>query len=154
MAERSTPYGAFNFIVKVGGTEFGGFSDVSGLETELQISEYRNGNEKTQYVTKIPGMVNTSDITLKRGVVDSKDMWDWIKAARSLDGARGFTAKKDIIITLKDETGEAVQSWLARGALPLKYTGPTLAAKGGGDVAMEELVLASDFLELMDSPSA
>jgi phage tail-like protein len=153
MAERLTPYGAFNFIVKIAGDQFGGFSDVSGLETELQISEYRLGNERTQYVTKIPGMVNTSDITLKRGLVNSKDMWDWIKEARSLSGERGIAAKRDVVITLMDETGEAVQSWLARGALPLKYTGPTLAAKGGGDVAMEELVLASDFLELMDSPS-
>ncbi len=153
MADRPTPYGAFNFLVKIDGEGFGGFSDVSGLETELQMSEYRNGNDKVPYVTKVPGLVNTADVTLKRGVVNSKDLWDWIKAARSQSRMRGVEAKRVVIITLMDETGKAVQSWQLKGVLPLKYTGPTLAAKGGGDVAMEELVLASDFLELMDAPS-
>jgi len=52
-----------------------------------------------------------------------------------------------VVITLRDEAGTPVQKWTLGGVAPMKYTGPTLAAKGGGDVAMEELVLSSESLE-------
>jgi phage tail-like protein len=145
------PYGAFNFIVKIGGDEFGGFSDVSGLETELQLAQYRNGNDKTNYVTKVPGMFTASDVTFKRGLVNSEDMWAWIRASRSPgNGERGVMAKRDVVVTLLDETRKGVQSWKLVNALPMKYTGPTLAAKGGGDVAMEELVLSVESIDLTE----
>lgn len=150
---RVAPYGAFNFIVKVSGADFGGFSDVSGLSTELKVSEYREGNHKENNVMKIPGTHTVGDVTLKRGIVNSRSMWDWINQARSI-GGRGMEAKRDVVITLMDEAGTPIQSWQLRNVLPLKYTGPTFAAKGGGDVAMEELVLSAEALELMDSPSA
>ena len=73
MANRDTPYGAFNFTVSFdGGETFGGFSDVSGIGTELTVAEYRNGNEKENHVRKVPGVHKVSDVTLKRGIVDSK----------------------------------------------------------------------------------
>ena len=54
---RATPYPAFNFIVNIGtGEAFGGFSDVSGLQTEITVSEYRNGNERLSHVRKIQGV--------------------------------------------------------------------------------------------------
>jgi len=59
----------------------------------------------------------------------------------------GVAAKRTVVIRLRDETGQDVQAWTLNGAFPLKYTGPTLAAKGGGDVAMEELVLSAEGLE-------
>jgi len=150
MAGRTTPYGAFNFLVEITGVTpgaqdpLGGFSDVSGLNTEVTVAEYRNGNEKENHVRKVPGIFKTGDVTLKRGVVNSKTLWDWIKAVRRF----GPEAKKEVIITLLNESGGSVQSWKLREAIPLKYTGPTLAAKGGGDVAMEELVISSESLEL------
>ena len=56
MANRDTPYGAFNFVVNFdGGDTFGGFSDVSGIGTEITVAEYRNGNEKENHVRKVPG---------------------------------------------------------------------------------------------------
>ena len=149
---RVAPYGAFNFIVKVDGNDFGGFSDVSGLSTELKVSEYREGNSKENHVIKVPGTHTVGDVTLKRGIVKSDDVWEWIRGSRSV-GGRGMDAKRDVIITLMDEAGKAVMSWQLRRVVPLKYTGPTLAAKGGGDVAMEEIVLSAEALELMDKPS-
>ena len=53
-----------------------------------------------------------------------------------------------VTITLRDEAGQPVQTWKLHGVIPLKWTGPTLAAKGGGDVAMEELVLSVEGLDL------
>lgn len=145
MANRTTPYGAFNFIVNLDGGElFGGFSDVSGIGTELTIAEYRNGNDKENHVRKIGGVHKVSDVTLKRGIVNSLTLFQWVKDARTA----GPGAKKSVTIHLLDETQQPVQTWVLRGVLPMKYTGPTLAAKGGGDVAMEELVLSSEALEM------
>jgi phage tail-like protein len=149
MAERITPYGAFNFIVNLNGpqgpeTPLGGFSDVSGLGVEITMAEYRNGNEKENHVRKVAGIHKVSDVTLKRGIVNSKDMWDWLKDTQR----NGPTAQRTVTITLRDEAGANVESWTLRNVVPMKYTGPTLAAKGGGDVAMEELVLSSEGIDL------
>ena len=148
MATRETPYGAFNFLVDLKGVEatsvLGGFSDVSGLGSEITVAEYRNGNEPVNHVRKVPGSHKVGDVTLKRGIVNSKDLWTWITDVRRY----GRSKHRDVVITLRDEAGGDVQSWTLLGAIPLKYTGPTLAAKGGGDVAMEELVLSAEELEL------
>lgn len=149
MANRETPYGAFNFLVNFGSSNapdsvLGGFSDVSGIGTEINIAEYRNGNEKENHVRKIPGTHKVTDITLKRGIVSSKDFWDWITEVQR----EGPLKQRDVSITLRDEAGQTVQTWTLRRVVPSKYTGPTLAAKGGGDVAMEELVLAAEAMEL------
>jgi phage tail-like protein len=143
MANRTAPYGAFNYVVNFDGGEiFGGFSDVSGIGTELTIAEYRNGNEKENHVRKVAGVHKVSDVTLKRGIVNSKALWEWIKEARTA----GPAAQKTVSITLLDEAQSPVQAWVLRGVVSMKYTGPTLAGKGGGDVAMEELVLSAEGL--------
>jgi phage tail-like protein len=149
MADRTTPYGAFNFLVNLNGPvgetqPLGGFSDVSGLSTETKMAEYRNGNDLPNHVRKIPGIHTVGDVTLKRGVVNSRDLWDWITQTRT----QGIAAKRSVVITLRDESGKPVEKWSLGGVVPMKYTGPTLAAKGGGDVAMEELVLSSESLEV------
>ena len=145
MANRTTPYGAFNFHVNFDGGEFfGGFSDVSGIGSEIKVAEYRNGNEKENHVRKVAGISTSADVTLKRGIVNSKSLWDWISKARK----DGPAAQKTLTITLLDEAQKPVQSWVLRGAIPMKYTGPTLAAKGGGDVAMEEIVISSEAFEI------
>jgi phage tail-like protein len=147
---RETPYGAFNFLVNLNsagvdpGSILGGFSDVSGLGTEMKVAEYRNGNEKENHVRKVPGTHTVADVTLKRGIVSSKDLWTWIQDVR----VNGPAAKREVVITLRDESGADVQSWKLYGVMPLKYTGPTLAAKGGGDVSMEELSLSVEGLEI------
>ncbi|MDZ5461295.1 phage tail protein [Azohydromonas lata] len=146
MASRTTPYGAFNFVVNFdGGQVFGGFSDVSGIGTEMTVAEYRNGNDRENHVRKVPGVHKVGDVTLKRGVVDSKSLFDWIKDVR-LNGVKG--QKKSVTITLLDEAQAAVQTWVLGNVIPLKYTGPTLAGKGGGDVAMEEIVLSAESLSI------
>jgi len=145
MADRNTPYGAFNYLVSFDGGEiFGGFSDVSGIGSEVKIAEYRNGNEKENHVRKVAGTHTVSDTTLKRGIVNSKSLWDWMKQTR----VAGPAAQKTVTITLLDEAQKPVQSWVLRGVVPMKYTGPTFAGKGGGDVAMEEVVLSAQAIEV------
>jgi phage tail-like protein len=145
MADRNVPYGAFNYIVNFDGGEiFGGFSDVSGIGLEMTVAEYRNGNDPENHVRKVPGIHKVSDVTLKRGVIKATDLWEWLKDTRT----NGPAAKKGVTITLLDEARDPVMTWILRGVTPLKYTGPTLAAKGGGDVALEELSLSAEGFEM------
>ena len=141
MILRDTPYGAFNFQVDLGGGVAAGFSDVSGLVTEMTAAEYRNGNDAENHVRKIPGVHKVGDVTLKRGLIGSKDLFDWINLTRT----EGYKAKRTVTIHLMDEARNGpVATWRLQGVMPLKFTGPTLAGKGGGDVAMEELVLSCE----------
>jgi phage tail-like protein len=139
---RDVPYPNFNFTVSFDNddTAFGGFSDVSGIQTELTIAEYRNGNEPVNHVRKIQGVHKTGDVTCKRGLIESRTIWDWMDSAR-VDGP---AAKKTVTVKLRSEAGDTVQTWTLQRVLPMKWTGPTLAGKGGGDVAMEELVLSCE----------
>ena len=147
---RENPYGAFNFLVSLGGTQgdgsegsiIGGFSDVSGIGVEVSYSEYRNGNEKFNTVRKVPNTHKNDDVTLKRGLVGSNDLFAWIKTVRD-----GTADPRAVTISLMDEARQPVASWILRNAQPKKWTGPTLAAKGGGEVAMEELSFVHEGIE-------
>ena len=150
MPDRITPYTAFNFLVNLNGPigedqPLGGFSDVSGLSTEITMAEYRNGNDRPNHVRKVPGIHKIGDVTCKRGIVNSADLWSWITETRQT----GILAKRTVVITLRVEAGNNVQRWVLGAVAPMKYTGPTLAAKGGGDVAMEELVLSCESMEVV-----
>lgn len=140
---RDNPYGAFNFLVSLeSGDEtsiVGGFSDVAGLGTEISYSEYRNGNEQFNTVRKIANTFKQEDVTLKRGLVGSTELFQWIKDVR--EGAKQV---RQVTITLLDEARAPVASFRLRNAQPKKWVGPTLAAKGGGEVAMEELHLVHE----------
>lgn len=148
--QRDNPYGAFNFIVSLGGDQgtgdegqiVGGFSDVSGLGFEVQFAEYRNGNEKVNTVRKIQNTFKVDDVTLKRGLVGSDDLFDWLKQVR-----QGTIDARNVTISLLDEARSTVAAWKLLSAQPKKWTGPTLAAKGGTESAMEELVLCHEGIE-------
>lgn len=143
---RDNPYGAFNYLVSLGtgdeSTVVAGFSDVSGLGTEIAYSDYRNGNEKFNTVRKVANTFKNDDITLKRGLIGSTDLFQWFK--RVSDGDH---EPRQVTITLLDEARQAVLSFRLRNAQPKKWVGPTLAAKGGGEVAMEELHLVHEGIE-------
>ncbi|TCN32771.1 phage tail-like protein [Kribbella orskensis] len=143
---RDNPYGAFNFLVKLGdeGGEdqiVGGFSDVSGLGNEVKYSEYRNGNEEN-HVRKVANTNTTDDVTLKRGVIGDRRLFVWLKETRE-----GIYGPRSVTITMLDEARRPVGDWVLRNAQPKKWVGPTLAAKGGGEVAMEELQLVAEQIE-------
>ena len=151
MPDRTAPYPAYNYIVSLGkegrdpDKPLGGFSDVAGLNTEIHVSEYRDGNEKHPHVRKIPGAHTVGKVTLKRGVVNSADLWEWIKNIRR----HGVEYQRDVTITLRDEANTPVQLFKLFNVIPSKYTGPTLSGKGAGDVAMEELELTAEGLEVL-----
>jgi phage tail-like protein len=145
--KRDNPYGAFNFKVEFadvsgGGAIEAGFSDVSGLGNELNYSEYRTGTDMTNTMRKVPNTFKLDEVTLKRGLVGSTDLFDWIKAVRE-----GAYQPRTVTIVVLDESRNEVLSLVLKNAQPKKWLGPTLAAKGGGEVAIEELHLVHEGID-------
>ena len=145
---RDRPYVQFNFLVDLGtGNTDGpeaGFQECSNIGMEVTVAEYRNGNEKENSVRKITGMNKSTDVTLKRGVIGSLNLYQWLNQIRNGDQR----AKRTVTIHLQNEDHTAVvQTWKLLRACITKHVSGPLNAKGT-DVAMEELTLAYERLEM------
>jgi phage tail-like protein len=147
-ALRDRPYVQFNFLVDLGtGTTEGaeaGFQEVSGVGMEVTVSEYRNGNSRENSVVKITGLNKSTDVTLKRGVIGSLSLYSWLNQIRN--GDQGALRTVTIQLQNEDHT-QVVQTWKLLRARIIKHTSGPFNAKGT-DVAMEELVLAYERLEM------
>jgi phage tail-like protein len=146
---RERPYGQFNYLVEIEGidpnTPQAGFQEVSGLGMEITVAEYRSGNKKDNAPDKITAGYKVPDVTFKRGVIGSLDLYEWLDQVRN--GSQD--ALRSVIITLQSEDhSTSAQQWKLSNARPIKYTGPSLSGKGT-DIAIEELVLASERIELL-----
>jgi phage tail-like protein len=145
---RDRPYVQFNFLVDLGdGVTDGpqaGFQEVSGIGMEVTVAEYRTGNHKENSVMKITGMNKSTDVTMKRGVIGSLNLYQWLDQIRNGDQ----NALRTITIQLQNEDHTAVaQTWKLMRARIIKHTSGPMNAKGT-DVAMEELVVAYERLEM------
>src|SRR6266545_2906304 len=146
--ERDRPYSQFNFLVSWEGLDASdvkaGFQEISGLGMEITVAEYRAGNFKDNAPMKITVTYMVPDITLKRGVIGATNLYEWLEEVRN--GAED--ALKDVTIELlTQDRSETAVKWELKNARPTKYTGPALNGKGT-DVAIEELVLASERIVL------
>ena len=147
-AKRERPYVQFNFLVDLGnGTTEGadaGFQEISGIGMEVTVAEYRNGNEKENSVRKITGLNKSTDVTLKRGVIGSLNLYNWLNQIRNGDP----NALRTVTIQLQSEDHTAVvQTWKLFRARIIKHVSGPFNAKGT-DVAMEELTLSYERLEM------
>src|SRR5215470_17022233 len=133
---RNDPLGAFNFIVEIPNVARAGFSEVFGLGLEVQVIEYREGNDAALSVRKLVGLVKYNNIVLKRGLTADHSLWDWARQA-----VQGNVQRVDVSITLLNDQRQPVVRWIARNAWVSKYEGPTLNAKAK-DVAMESVEIA------------
>jgi phage tail-like protein len=145
---RDRPYTQFNFLVDLGdGVTEGptaGFQEVSGIGMEVTVTEYRNGNSKENSVMKITGLNKATDVTLKRGIIGSLGLYQWLDQIRNGDQ----NALRTVTIQLLNEDRTAsVKTWKLLRARIIKHTSGPFNAKGT-DVAMEEMVLAYERLEM------
>ncbi|MBL9127232.1 MAG: phage tail protein [Verrucomicrobiales bacterium] len=146
---RERPYVQFNFLVDLGdgkgtdGTQ-AGFQECSNIGMEVTVAEYRNGNEVENSVRKITGLNKSTDVTLKRGVIGSLNLYSWLNDIRS--GKQD--AYRTVTIHLQNEDHTAVvQTWKLLRARIIKHVSGPMNAKGT-DVAMEELTLSYERLEM------
>lgn len=144
---RDRPYAQFNFLVDLGtGTDGpdAGFAEVSGLDASVDVIEYRNGNSKVNEPIKIVALSRVGDVTLKRGIIGTLSLWEWYAHVRTGDP----DSTRTVAIHLLDEQHEGpVMTWVLHEARPVRHVSGPLDASGT-DVAIEELVLAYDRLEL------
>ena len=144
---RERPYVQFNFLVDLGNGTQGpdaGFQEVSGIGMEVTVAEYRTGNHKENSVMKITGLNKATDVTLKRGVIGSLTMYQWLNDIRNGDQK----ALRNVTIQLQNEDHTAVvATWKLLRARIIKNVNGPFNAKGT-DVAMEELTLAYERLEM------
>lgn len=145
---RDRPYVQFNFLVDLGdGNTEGpqaGFQECSNIGMEVPVVEYRTGNSKENSVRKITGLNKATDVTLKRGVIGSLNLYQWLDQIRNGDQA----ALRTVVIHLQNEDHtQIVQTWKLLRARIVKHVSGPLNAKGT-DVAMEEMVLAYERLEM------
>jgi phage tail-like protein len=145
---RDNPYAQFNFLVDLGNGQTdgpdAGFQECSGISMAVDVIEYRNGNDKENNPRKITGLTKTSDVTLKRGIIGSLNLYQWIDQVRNGDQS----AVRTVRIHLQNEDHTAiVMTWKLLRARIIKHTSGPFNAKGT-DVAMEEMTLAYERLEI------
>lgn len=145
---RDRPYCEFNFLVDIGdGNTDGpsaGFQEVSAISMEVAVTEYRNGNSKENSPIKITGLNKATDVTMKRGIIGALNLYAWLNDIRN----GNQKALRTVTIQLQSEDhSEVVQTWKLLRARIVKHSSGPFNAKGN-DVAMEEIVIAYERLEM------
>ncbi len=138
------PLPKFYFSVDIGGVgDDLPFQEVSGLDTESQPIEYRAGNNKVWSTIKMPGLLKSGNVTLKKGVFakDNK-FWDWYSQIKL-----NTIKRQTVTIKLLDEKGDPTMVWTLANAFPTKITGTDMKSDGN-EVAVETLEMAHEGLKI------
>jgi phage tail-like protein len=139
------PLPKFYFSVNIDGTDYP-FQEVSGLETETQILEYRHSNSKQFSTIKMPGIQKVGNITLKKGIfVKDNNFFKWYSAIK-MNTIKRITG----IVKLLDETGKPTMTWTLQNAWPTKIQGTDLKSDGN-EVAVETIEFAHEGLVIANS---
>ena len=137
---RNDPYLAFRFEVRLDEMPVAGFSECSGLQVEVEVQDYNEGGQNS-FVRKFPGRTKQTNLTLKRGIVDS-NLWKW-----HYDLTQGKVKFRNGSVVVHDPSGSlVVMEWAFHKAFPVKWVGPELNATQN-NVAVETLELAHHGLE-------
>ncbi len=133
--QRTDPFTAFRYVVEIEGITAAGFSEVGGLETQINTEDYREGGVN-DFVHKLPSGAKQPNLTLQRGLTDSDALWKW-----QLDVLRGKVTRKTVRIMVLDSEGQEKVGWRCLKAFPTRWVGPALKSDGRA-VAIERLELA------------
>ena len=141
---RPNPYSAFNFRVTIGTTPVA-FQEVTGLDSENQTIDYREGTDTLNSVRKLQGMERYPNVVCKRGITGDLTLWQWRQEVR--DATSTVPPYRDVTIDLLDEKGDTVMTWKLTNAWCTKLSGPSLNAKGN-EIAIETMELAHDRIDI------
>jgi phage tail-like protein len=145
MATFTYPLPVFHFRVEWGGQNIG-FSEVTGLTQEVQILEYRDGTSPDFSTTKQPGLRKFNNITLKRGIAKGDNQFfDWLNEI-----SMNKITRRDLTISLLDETHSPVMTWTVHNAFPVKLEGPGLKS-AGNEVAIESIEIAHEGIKVANA---
>lgn len=134
----NNPLPVFHFLVQWGGTRVG-FTEVSGLSDEVAVIEYREGSSPTAAPVLIPGLKRPVSVTLKRGMLSGdNELFDWFNSI-----GIGTVERRDIIVSLLDESHRLTMVWKLRDAWPAQMSATDLKASAN-EIAIESLVLVCE----------
>jgi phage tail-like protein len=136
VGSRTDPYLGFRFLVEIEGLVAGGFSEVSGIQAEIETEDYQEGGVNG-YVHKLPKGMKYPNLVLKRGITDTDALWKWYQ---SVVEPNARIERKPIRIILLDAQGEEKIGWRCLQAYPIKWTGPDLKGDASS-VGIESLEL-------------
>lgn len=137
------PLPKFYFSVEFGEDKDVNFQEVSGLDTETQIIEYRHGNSPIFSAIKMPGLAKVGNVTFKKGIfVNDNKFWDWYNEIKM-----NTIKRRTVIVNLLDETGAPKMNWILTNAWPTKITGTDLKSDGN-EVAVETLEVAYEVITI------
>jgi phage tail-like protein len=138
------PLSKFHFSVDWSGTKLG-FTEVSGLDVETEVIEYRHGNSTEYHKLKMPGMQKYSDITLKRGTFNGdNEFFKWWAEV-----ALNQVTRRDLTISLLNENHEPVVTWKVKRAWAKKVQ-PTDLKSDGNETAIESIEIAHEGLTIQN----
>jgi phage tail-like protein len=142
-ARKSDPLVGFHYAIEIQGTVSGYFTECGGLGSEHEVIEHKVVDEKgREVIQKIPGRMKWQDITLKRGITDNMDIWEWRKQVEDGDME---TARHNGSIVMFDQSFQEVARWDFERAWPLKVTGPQLQSDSNA-FGVEEMVITHEGL--------
>ncbi len=137
------PIPKFHFLVQWGGSRIG-FSEVTGMDIQVEAIEYREGSSPDYSKIKMPGLHKFSNITLKRGTFEGDtEYYGWINTVNL-----NKVERRDVTISLLNENHEPVITWRVQNAFPVKVQASDLKADGN-EVAIETLELAHEGLNIV-----
>lgn len=143
MANRNNldPLISAQFAVEFQGVIVGAFQECTGMGSENEVVEYKASGQKGDFfIHKIPGRMKWNNITLKRGITDAMDLWDWRKL---VEEGKVEEARKNGSIVMFDQTGKEIARWEFINAWPCKLAGPSPNA-GENAAAIEELEITHE----------
>ena len=140
---RQDPLRNFRFRVEIDGLQAAAFSEVLIGATTTEAIDYREGNERVNHVRKLPGLHKFANVTLKRGVTTSMELFNWHKQILAGDTAN---ARRNVSIIVLDESGQDQARFNVSDAWPVKYDVSDLNAKGN-EVFIELLELTNEGIE-------
>lgn len=139
--EGSWPVPTFYFKVSIGNKGEIAFQEISGLDTEYDLIEYRAGNSVDFSTVKMPGLRKASDITMKKGMFKNDSaLFDYFMGVQM-----NTVQRETVTIQLLDESHHPMFTWTLNNAYPLKLTCTDMDAQSS-EVAVEEIVLAHEGL--------
>jgi phage tail-like protein len=138
------PMPKFHFRVEWGGTSIA-FTEITGLDVETEVIEYRHGASPEYNKTKMPGLRKFSNVTLKRGVFASdNEYFAWFNTVNL-----NQIERRDVVISLLNEEHAPVVVWKIKNAWPIKIQSTDLKADGN-EVAIESMELVHEGLEIQN----
>ena len=138
------PLVQFSYALDLGGKVKGYFTECSGLGSEHDVVEHKVVDEKgRQMIKMVPGRIKWDKITLKRGITDAKDIWDWRK---KVEDGQVEDARIDGSIIMMDQELKPVARWNFEGGWPSKVSGPQLKS-ASNEIGVEELTIVHHRLE-------